>query len=57
MGALSKSGKEGALRTRYVEQLEASEKQLRSLATKEAGLGADVERLKEQIGARLKALK
>ena len=57
MGALSKSGKEGALRARYVEQLEASEKQLRSLATKEAGLRAEIERLKEQIDARLKTLK
>jgi len=57
MGALSKSGKEGTLRARYVEQLEASENQLRSLATKEAGLGVEIERLREQIGARLKTLK
>jgi hypothetical protein len=57
MGALSTSGKEGALRARYVEQLEASEDQLRSLDKREAGLKAEIERLEKEIKARIGALK
>ena len=56
MGALSTTGKEGALRTRYVEQLEASEDQLKTLAQREAERKAEIERLKQEIEARLKAL-
>jgi len=57
MGALSNSGKEGALRARYVEQLEASENQIKSLATNEVEGRREIERLEEQIGAWLKTLK
>jgi len=56
MGALSTTGKEGALRARYVEQLEASENQLQGLARQESDLQAEIERLKGEIEARLKAL-
>jgi hypothetical protein len=56
MGALSMTGKEGALRSRYVEQLEASEEQLRALARRESELRAEIERLKQEIEARLAAL-
>jgi hypothetical protein len=56
MGALSTTCKEGALRTRYVEQLEASEDQLKTLAQREAERKAEIERLKQEIEARLKAL-
>ena len=56
MGALSTTGKEGALRARYVEQLEASEEQLQALANEEAELNAEIERLKGEIEARIKDL-
>jgi hypothetical protein len=56
MGALSTTGKEGALRARYVEQLEASEDQLKALAQQESDLKAGIERLKQEIDARIKAL-
>ncbi len=56
MGTLSTTGKEGALRARYVEQLEASENQLQGLAQRESDLQAEIERLKGEIEARLKAL-
>jgi len=56
MGALSATGKEGALRTRYVEQLEATEDQLRSLAQQEAEFKAVIQRLNDQIGEHLAAL-
>jgi len=56
MGALSKTGKEGALRARYVEQLEASEGQLGTLAQREADLKADLERLKQEVDQRIEAL-
>jgi hypothetical protein len=57
MGALSTTGKEGALRARYVEQLEMSEDQLRSLAQQEAHRKDKIERLKQQIKAQIQALK
>lgn len=57
MGALSATGKEGALRARYVEQLEASEDKLRALDRREEDLRTEVERLEEEIKARIKALK
>ncbi len=56
MGALSTTGKEGALRARYVEQLEASEDQLQALDKRESNLKAEIERLEGEIEARLKAL-
>jgi hypothetical protein len=54
MGALSTTGKEGALRARYVEQLEASEDRLKALASEEAGAKEEIERLKAQLEAKLK---
>jgi hypothetical protein len=56
MGALSTTGKEGALRTRYVEQLETSEDQIQALARQDAGLKTEIEQLKKEIEARIKAL-
>jgi hypothetical protein len=56
MGALGTTGKEGALRTRYVEQLEASEDQLKALGREEAALKADLERLQQEIETRIQAL-
>jgi len=56
IGALSAAGKEGALRTRYVEQLEATEEQLRALDRQETELKAAIERAKEQVKERLEAL-
>jgi hypothetical protein len=49
MGALSTTGKEGALRARYVEQLEASEEQLKALARQETQVKDEIERLKGEI--------
>lgn len=56
MGALSATGREGALRTRYVEQLEATEDQLRSFDQEETDLRAAIERSKEEVKERIKAL-
>ena len=56
MGALSATGKEGALRARYVEQLEASEVELRALEARESGLQEEIERLKRLIRDRIQAL-
>jgi hypothetical protein len=56
MGALGQTGKEGAMRVRYVEQLEATEEQLRNLAQSEKSLQADVERIGKEIEARIAAL-
>ncbi|MFN2240829.1 MAG: hypothetical protein ACK2U2_00990, partial [Anaerolineae bacterium] len=56
MGALSATGKEGALRTRYVEQLEATEDQIRSLDQREADLKAEIQRLNDQVAERLEVL-
>ncbi len=57
MGALSATGKEGALRTRYAEKLEASEDQLRALDKQEADLKAGLELLKADVQKRLEALR
>ncbi len=56
MSALSHAGKEGELRTHYVEQLEATEAQLRQLEQQEADLKTAIEQTKADIAARLKAL-
>jgi hypothetical protein len=53
MGALGQAGKEGAMRARYVEQLEKSEDQLRNLAQGEKSLQAEVERIKKEIERRI----
>ncbi len=53
MGALSQTGKEGALRARYVEQLESSEEQLKALGHKEAEYKAAIAQVKADIEARL----
>lgn len=54
--ALTQTGKEGALRARYVEQLEASDGQLQTLAQREAEIKAAIEGIKQEIEARLKSL-
>ncbi len=56
MGALSTAGKEGALRTQYVDQLAASEEQLKDVGQQEAALKAEIERLKQEVDKRLRAL-
>jgi hypothetical protein len=56
MGALSTAGKEGALRAQYVDQLAASEEQLRGIGQQEAALKAEIERLKQEVEAKLRAL-
>ena len=56
MGALSQSGKEGAMRARYVERLEATEEQLRGLAQRESGLKVEIERLKKEAEAQVLGL-
>lgn len=56
MQALSQVGKEGALRQRYVEQLETTEAQLRGLEKREAELKAAIKQVEDEIAARLKAL-
>jgi chromosome segregation ATPase len=55
MGALSTTGKEGALRARYVDQLEDSEDRLRTLDGRESDLKAKIEGLKREIENRLQA--
>jgi hypothetical protein len=56
MGALSAAGKEGTLRARYVEQLEAHEDRLRGLEQDEAELKTEIERLKDEIQALIRTL-
>jgi hypothetical protein len=56
MGVLSAEGKEGTLRARYVEQLEAKEDRLRVLEQREMELKAEIERLKQEIQALIGAL-
>ncbi|MBN2391692.1 MAG: hypothetical protein JXR84_13285 [Anaerolineae bacterium] len=56
MQALSQVGKEGALRVKYVEQLEATETQLRGLEKREAELKAAIKQVEDEIAARIKAL-
>jgi uncharacterized protein YukE len=56
MQALSKEGKEGALRAKYVEQLEVTETQLRGLEKRESELKAAIKQVENEIAARIKAL-
>ena len=56
MTALATTGKEGALRAQYVDQLQASEEQLKTLGQQEAALKAEIEQLKQEVEARLRAL-
>jgi hypothetical protein len=56
MGALSKTGKEGDMRARYVQRLEATEGQLEELARREAALKAETERLEQEVETKVKAL-
>jgi hypothetical protein len=56
MGALSTTGKEGTLRSRYVQQLADSEDRLKELARDEVELKAQVEQLEKEIATRLEAL-
>lgn len=55
MGTLAQTGKEGTLRSRYVEQLEGTEEQLKALAQQEANLKAEIERVQREIAERLSA--
>jgi hypothetical protein len=57
MGALSATGKERSLRNRYVEQLEATEDQLRTLERREADLRDEIQRLNNEVEERLEALR
>jgi hypothetical protein len=56
MGALSTTGKEGTLRSRYVQQLANSEDRLTELARDERELKVQLEQLKKEIATRLDAL-
>jgi hypothetical protein len=56
MGALSTSGKEGTLRARYVDQLEASENSLRELSQQEASLKSELEALQAETEERIGVL-
>jgi len=56
IGALSTSGKEGTLRARYVDQLEASENSLRELSQQEASLKSELEVLQAEVEKRIGAL-
>jgi len=54
--ALSKTGKEGALRARYVEQMETTEGRLREMEQREGELKALIKQVEDEIAARLEAL-
>lgn len=56
MGALGQTGKEGALRARYVDDLEASDAQLKALAQQESDVQQEIERLEKEIADRLQTL-
>ena len=56
MGALSQTGKEGNMRARYVQRLEATEEQIEELARRESALNAGIERLKQEVETKVKAL-
>jgi len=56
MQALGQTGKEGALRVQYVEQLEQSEASLKGLGQKEAQAKAEIEKLRQEIDAQLKKM-
>lgn len=55
MNALGTQGKEGLLRTKYVDQLEAHEEQLQQFARKEEGLTAEMAKMKAELDTRLAA--
>lgn len=57
MGVLSNTGREGTLRNQYVDQLEQSEKQLKTLADEEGRVMAEMERVKQEIDNKLKGMK
>jgi hypothetical protein len=54
MGALGQTGKEGSLRARYVDDLEASEGQLKALAQQEMKVQKEIEGVEKEIGQRLR---
>ncbi len=54
MGALGQTGKEGSLRARYVDDLEASEAQLKALAQQEAEVQKEIERVEREIDQRIR---
>jgi hypothetical protein len=56
MQALSATGKEGDLRSRYVDELQASERRLKELDQSESNLKAAIEKLEREIEKRLAAL-
>jgi hypothetical protein len=56
MKALGQTGKEGALRARYVERLEESEAQLRDLERQEAEIKAEIQQLQKDINQALEHL-
>lgn len=56
MQALSATGKEGDLRSRYVDELQASELRLKELDQSESNLKAGIEKLEREIEKRLAAL-
>ncbi len=56
MSALGQSGREGALRTRYVSQLESHEERLREIGDEERRLKQLVEELKDTINKKLASL-
>ena len=56
MKALSTTGKEGALRARYVTQLEDTEEQLKVLAQREEALDKEIDRLEDEVDEILQRL-
>lgn len=56
MAALGNAGKEGELRASYVDKLRASEQQLEALAQEERQLKSEIERLKGEVAAKIKAV-
>jgi DNA-binding PadR family transcriptional regulator len=55
MSALSNTGKEGELRARYVQRLEAGEEQLARLQNEEQQHNAEIKRLEDEVARRLEA--
>jgi hypothetical protein len=56
MAALAATGQEGALRAQYVDQLQASEEQLKAPSQHEVALKGEIERLKQEFEAMLRLL-
>lgn len=48
MGALTPTGEEGRMRTRYIGQLETTEEQLKALVQRESALKTEIEQLKRE---------